>query len=122
MFTGPSGSGKSALALQMMALGAGLIADDRVILTRTGDGITLSCPPTISGLIEARGVGVLNAQPADAAGLAWVVDLSRTETKRHPDARKVTYLGCIVPLLWRVDASHFPATLLHLLAHGRSSR
>ena len=122
MLIGPSGSGKSSLAIEMMALGAGLIADDRVVVTRVGEGLRLSCPPNIEGLIEARGVGVLNAQPAGEADLAWVVDLAQVETERLPDPRKVTYLGVHVPLLWRVEAPHFAATLLHLLAHGRSTR
>ena len=122
LLVGPSGSGKSGLALQMMAHGAALIADDRVMLTREGDEVVMRCPPTIAGLIEARGIGVLNAQPYGEAPLAWVVDLAKIETKRSPDPRNVSYLGCNVPLLWRVDTPHFAVMLLHLLAHGRSTR
>lgn len=122
MLMGPSGSGKSALALQMMTLGAGLIADDRVELTRVGDDLHLNCPANIAGLIEARGVGILNAQPIGSCSLRWVVDLEQLETKRHPDPRNVTFLNVTVPLLWRVDAPHLANILLHLLAHGRSTR
>ena len=122
MLTGPSGSGKSALALQLIGLGAGLIADDRVVLTPDGHQITLSCPPTISGLIEARGIGVLNAQPNGDATLALVVDLGEVESERVPDRRNVQYFGLDIPLIRRVDGPHFAVALLHLLAHGRSTR
>jgi len=122
LLIGPSGSGKSTLALQLMGLGAGLIADDRVILTPQDDGVEVSCPATISGLIEAHGVGLLNAAPADSAVLALVVDLSQIEGARMPPQRDVTLVGHNLPLLWRVESPHFPATLLQILTHGRSSR
>ena len=36
LILGPSGSGKSALALQLIALGAQLVADDRTRVSRRG--------------------------------------------------------------------------------------
>ena len=36
LILGPSGSGKSGLALQLMAMGAELVADDRTIVTARG--------------------------------------------------------------------------------------
>lgn len=122
LITGPSGSGKSGLALQLMALGAVLIADDRVALRRAGPQVMMSCPATIAGLIEARGIGILNAPREETAPLSAVVDLEQVEHDRLPPSRSVSYLGVEFPLYWRVDASHFGAGLLHLLAHGRSSR
>lgn len=122
LLTGPSGSGKSSMALQLIGLGAELVADDRVILSHMGDQIEMSCPATISGMIEARGVGILNARPHERAFLAMVVDMGQIETERLPDLRNVQYFGIDIPLLRRIDGPHFPVTLLHLLAHGRSSR
>ena len=42
LITGPSGSGKSGLALDIIALGARLVADDGVILRREGERLILS--------------------------------------------------------------------------------
>ncbi|MEL6572328.1 MAG: HPr kinase/phosphatase C-terminal domain-containing protein [Pseudomonadota bacterium] len=122
LLIGPSGSGKSSLALQMIALGALLIADDHVVLRRAGSQVMMRCPPTIAGLIEARGIGVLKAPTEETVALASVVDLGQVEKERVPPHRNVSYLGVEFPLYWRVDAPHFAAGLLHLLAHGRSSR
>ena len=58
---GPTASGKSALALDLMSRGAGLIADDRVCVTRRGDAVIADCPPALEGRIEARGLGILTA-------------------------------------------------------------
>ncbi|MFZ3585333.1 HPr kinase/phosphorylase [Loktanella sp. DJP18] len=70
LIRGRSGAGKSALALDLMAFGAVLIADDRVHLTRRGDRILATCPPVLSGLTEARGLGLLRATPADVTILS----------------------------------------------------
>ena len=122
LLTGRSGSGKSSLALQLMAAGAGLIADDKVILTGGLDGVMAACPPQIAGMIEARGVGILSCPPADPAPVALVVDMDQAETVRMPPHRTVTLLGHNFPLLWHVCSPHFPATLLQLIRYGRSTR
>lgn len=122
LITGASGAGKSALALQLIALGAALIADDRVILQRQDNAVIASCPDTITGLIEARGVGILNTPAAPAAPVSLVVDLDQVETARLPPQRNVTFADTSLPLLWRVDAPHFAAAVLQAMLHGRSSR
>ena len=122
LITGASGKGKSGLALHLMAFGADLVADDRVALTVQEDVLIASCPATINGLIEARGVGILNATPCGPTPVVLVIDLDRRETERLPKHRIVTYLGHNVPLLWHVDSPHFPAMLMQILSHGRSMR
>ena len=59
LILGPSGSGKSRLALKMIALGANLVSDDRVWLNKIGTGFELQAPEQIRGRIEARGLGLL---------------------------------------------------------------
>lgn len=121
LILGPSGSGKSALALQMLALGATLIADDRTILERNGDKVMLSCPPALSGMIEARGLGLLRAPAHPPCPLVLVADLAVTETARFPEPREATLLERSFPLVQRVDAPHFPAALLLQLKTGRAA-
>ncbi|MEZ5716341.1 MAG: serine kinase [Paracoccaceae bacterium] len=120
LILGASGRGKSALALQLMALGAGLVADDRVILTRDGDAVIASAPAAISGRIEARFVGLLNAIPAAPAPLALVVDLDADETERLPPQRSRKVLGISLPLVHNVASRHFAAAILQYLKAGRS--
>ena len=122
LITGASGSGKSALALGLMTRGAGLISDDRTILTRQGSDIVASCPEPIRGLIEARGVGLLNATPHPPASVCLVVDLDRTETERFPPHRDVTILAISLPLINKVESSHFIDAVLLYLSGGRSFR
>jgi HPr kinase/phosphorylase len=116
LILGPSGSGKSALALQLMALGAGLVADDRTILTvTTAGGLVATCPPAIRGLIEARGLGLLHTTPLEAAPLAAAVDLGQTETQRLPGPRHILLLGRPLPLLLKVESGYFAAAILHYM-------
>ncbi len=117
LITGPSGSGKSALALQMMALGAVLVADDRTVLCDGAEGLAASAPEAIRGMIEARGMGLLQAE-AGSARIVVVVDLGRTETERMPPARTTVVAGRRLPLLHKIDGPHFAAALLQYLRCG----
>ena len=121
LLIGGSGSGKSSLALEMMARGATLIADDRVILTQVSGEILCSCPEPLRGKIEARGVGILYASHDTDVPLRLVIDMDNIETARLPEARTVQYFSQSLPLLHKVDSQHFPAAILQYLAHqGRA--
>lgn len=121
LIIGPSGSGKSSLALSLMALGADLVSDDRTILTLRGGELHAQCPPALRGMIEARGLGILNARPLDGAKVVLAVDMGVTETERLPPHRYVTYLGRTVALVHAQQTAHFPAALLAYLKGGRHS-
>ena len=113
LIEGPSGSGKSSLAIQMLALGAGLVSDDRTTLSRPDDGAPFAdAPEAIRGLIEARGLGLLSPGCVGPVRLAAVLDLSEEETERLPAERTTSVLGCDIPLLRRVAAPSFPAALV----------
>lgn len=119
LILGPSGSGKSALALQLMALGCALVADDRVVL-RQREGVLIAGPPAaLAGMIEARGVGLLAADWQAEAVIRLAVDLATPETERLPHERHFTQLGCAVPLVHGQESAHFPAALLQYLKGGR---
>lgn len=118
LIRGASGAGKSALALELISRGAKLVADDRTQLLRTRGGVRASCPPAIAGLIEARGMGILNVPAMAAAMVALVVDLDRCETRRLPEPQSTSILGLQIPLMYRVDAAYFPAAIQLYLQHG----
>jgi HPr kinase/phosphorylase len=119
---GPSGSGKSTLALKLISLGATLLADDITWLEAIQTTLMASCPPTLSGRIEARGVGILNAVPAPAAPLHLVVDLGIDEAARLPVRKTITLLGHDIALLHTVATPHFADVILHYMMHGRADR
>lgn len=121
LLIGAAGTGKSALALQLMAYGADLVADDRTVLTQTGDKIMASAPAAIRGLIEARGVGLLRARTGAPCPINLVVDLDQIEAARLPVHREIAVLGQLVTLLHKVDSPHFSAAILQYLKAGRRS-
>ena len=119
---GRSGAGKSALGLQLMALGCVLVADDRVCVTSTRTGLIASCPKTIVGLIEARGVGILTAKTTAQADVQLIVDLDKTTTQRLPERRVMMLHGHKIPLIHRAAGDHFVPAILQLLKAGWSER
>ncbi|MGB7244908.1 MAG: HPr kinase/phosphatase C-terminal domain-containing protein [Sulfitobacter sp.] len=119
LICGASGNGKSSLALQLMAFGAILVADDRTILTAHQGILTAQAPPAIAGLIEARGVGVLQAETLPSVRVSLVIDLDHTETTRLPCLRNASVLGICVPSLHKVESSAFPAAILQYVKAGR---
>ena len=63
LLVGPSGVGKSELALELLMRGHRLIADDasEFVLDAAGR-LTGNCPPLLSGFLEARSLGILNVR------------------------------------------------------------
>lgn len=119
LLIGASGAGKSALALQMMALGAQLVADDRVNLMAQDNHVMASAVPQIHGLIEARGIGLLRAEPVGPVRLSYVVDLDGHEPARLPDPEEVRVLRQTVPLLRAAGVPNLAAGLMQLVKMGR---
>jgi len=119
MIIGASGSGKSGLALQLLALGAGLVADDRTRLWQEGHEIMADVPEAIKGRIEARGVGILAAPAMGPVPVALVIDMDKIETARLPPNRTLRILDREVPLIRKVQSPCFPAAILLYLNGGR---
>ena len=59
LLRGEPGSGKSDLVLRLILEGANLISDDRVELTYKNSQLYAGSPGNINGIIEVRGVGLL---------------------------------------------------------------
>jgi HPr kinase/phosphorylase len=119
MIIGPAGSGKSALALQLMALGARLVADDQTCLAGTDADVVASAPATLRGMIEARFVGILAAPVRDSVALRLVVDLAQVEASRLPPRRTIRVNGRVIDLVFGHPSAHFPASLMCYAAGGR---
>ena len=117
-FTGPSGSGKTGHALALVARGAVLLADDITWIVPTSDGMIAQCPPAISGQIEARGIGILNAPMAPPTLLHLIVDLGTTETERLPPRKSVTLLGHEITVLHAAKTGHFLDAIVHYIHNG----
>ncbi len=85
LILGPSGSGKSSLAIEMVAMGAELIADDMVALSVKDGAVYAQAAPGTRGQIEARNVGILPCPLREGAvKVSLVVDLGAEETDRLP--------------------------------------
>ncbi len=94
LICGPSGAGKSDLALRLIDEGAVLIADDRVDLTPGDDGVLLSGPDNLAGLIEVRGVGIVRVPFETKVSLSLIVDLVKPEdVERLPDRLTADFMG-----------------------------
>lgn len=107
LIRGPSRSGKSSLALSALrraeaaGLEAALVADDQVFLetVRTGPesaptGLFAVAPPSIRGLIEISGVGILKEAFVERAAIGLVVDLlDPAAIERLPEAATIRLEG-----------------------------
>ena len=115
LILGASGAGKSTLVLQLMALGADLVADDGVVLELVDDRLVARPGPQIAGLIEARGIGLLAAPHVPACRLELVVDLDQAEPERLPPRRFHHAFGTTLELvLGRGNVTLAPAIWLLL--------
>lgn len=100
LIRGPSGSGKSDLALRLIDGGALLVADDQTRLAVEGGRLTARAPDAITGRLEVRGLGIVPVASVAAAILGLVVDLVPPEAiERLPAPAQATFLGHAVPLL-----------------------
>lgn len=121
LIRGPSGSGKSRLALELIETGragrlrfARLVADDRVHLEAAGGRLLARPAETLAGLIEVRGAGLLRVPHEASAVVGLVVDLAAEDASRlpDPDRRKTEIEGIWLPrLAVAADAPALPALL-----------
>jgi serine kinase of HPr protein (carbohydrate metabolism regulator) len=110
LFRGPSGAGKSDLALRAIDAGWTLVSDDRVVLTREGSRLLASAPPSLAGLIEVRGLGLVAAPSVSRVPVALVVDLvAPAAIERMPEPSLIEIDGVQVP---RFDLAPFESSAL----------
>ena len=99
LFRGPTGSGKSDLALRLIDGGARLIADDYTELSSESAILMARAPETIKDFLEVRGIGILKIGGVLQAELGVVIDLvTADQVERRPEDERVELLGIHVPL------------------------
>lgn len=121
LIRGPSASGKSRLALELLEAGrigavlfARLVADDRVHLETAGGRLLARPAAALAGLIEVRGVGLLRVAHEPSAVVGFVVDLAAADAVRlpEPDKRTADIDGILIPrLAVAPDAAALPLVL-----------
>ena len=120
LIEGPSGSGKSDLALRLLETGFRLVADDRVSVWASGGRSWGRAPDSLHGLMESRGLGVLPCPALDFAPIALAVRCTPSieAVERYPDAESLDLPGAMVPIrsLWPFDPAA-PAKLRRALQH-----
>ena len=107
LIEGPSGSGKSDLALRALGEGFRLVADDRVVVWTSGGSLWGRAPDPLGGLLETRGVGVLpqGAIPFCRIHLVIHCEASPDAVERYPTGETLDLAGHALPLrpLWPFD-------------------
>jgi serine kinase of HPr protein (carbohydrate metabolism regulator) len=98
LIMGPSGSGKSDLALRLIDRGAALVSDDYTELSRSGERLMAAAPARLSGRIEVRGVGIVQLDSAGPVPVCLAADLAAAP-ERLPEPREVEFAGAAVPWL-----------------------
>lgn len=79
LIEGPSGSGKSDLALRLIDRGAVLVADDQTDVRRENTHLYALTPAIIAGMLEVRGMGVVHLPYLDKAPLVLAVRIGAPE-------------------------------------------
>ena len=95
LLLGPSGSGKSDLALRLIDRGATLVSDDYTLLTPLDGQLIANAPPTISGKIEVRGLGIVALDRVGNVPVMLAVRLDRP-VERMPSQTRADYHGIAI--------------------------
>ncbi|MGN6848057.1 MAG: HPr kinase/phosphorylase [Sphingomicrobium sp.] len=103
LISGPSGSGKSDLALRLIDRGFTLVSDDQTIVKKDGERLLASAPPTIAGKLEIRGIGIIDVERTENMPIALLVELTSDIQRLPDDSRERPILGVTLPLI-TIDA------------------
>ena len=106
LIRGPSGSGKSRLAFNLILAGragqlppAVLVGDDRVHLDTVAGQLLVRPAPELAGLIEVRGLGIRHCDFIGEAVVGLIADLAASDAERlpPPEALSIHVNGVLLP-------------------------
>ena len=119
LIAGPSGSGKSDLALRLIDRGAQLVSDDYTIVHQSGADLLARAPETIRGKLEVRGIGIVEMAAVQDIPVTLVIDLTEPGDRFPMEGRTRLIAGKSLPVagLAPFEAS---APLKAEMAHDRA--
>lgn len=109
LILGPSGSGKSDLALRLIDSGATLVADDITICKRENNEIFMFCDDSIKGIIEVRGIGLVKVPYVEGIKLKMVIKLIDQKIERFPLEKEFYKLLSIKKPLIKINPKELSA-------------
>jgi serine kinase of HPr protein (carbohydrate metabolism regulator) len=100
LIQGPSGTGKSDLAIRSLGYGFRIVADDRVLIFKSGKRVFGRAPGAVRGLLELRGLGVIPVTSLRFVEVALVVTCVESHAvERMPNAESCVVLGAELPAI-----------------------
>ncbi len=120
LIVGRSGSGKSSLAINLLALGSKLVADDQCELIRKNNGFRISKPASLPKSIEIRGVGLVSVPMVNETSLDWVVNMDEVEKERMPTPRFTEIGGFRVPTVFGKEMDGLASRIYVLVSNALS--
>ena len=99
LIQGPSGTGKTSLALQLIERGAHLIGDDIVEVFIKNKQLYCKSEEKLKGVVEVRGLGlVAGLKVSKPAPVLCVIRLHKKPTERLPKKKTISLLNKKIPV------------------------
>jgi len=120
LIVGRSGSGKSSLAINLIALGSTLVADDQCEIVKKNNKLSVFKPTSLPSSIEIRGVGLVSLPMAVETSLDWVVNMDEAETQRMPDLQFTEIDGYRIPTIFGKNMDDLASRIYVLVSNKLS--
>ena len=120
LIVGRSGSGKSSLAINLIALGSILVADDQCEIVKKNNKLCVFKPTSLPSSIEIRGIGLVSVPMVVETSLDWVVNMDEAEKERMPDLRFTEIDGCRIPTVFGKNMDDLASRIYVLVSNALS--
>jgi len=120
LIVGRSGSGKSSLAINLIALGSTLVADDQCEIVKKNNKLSVFKPTSLPSSIEIRGVGLVSVPMDVETSLDWVVNMDEAETQRMPDLQFTEIDGYRIPTIFGKNMDDLASRIYVLVSNKLS--